>query len=49
MRYELYDSLTTGSLSARCWIGFIVRLALGPSSKDAVMLCIYEIMFLSFP
>ena len=28
---------------------FLVRLTLRPSLEDAVMLCIYEIMFLSFP
>ena len=29
--------------------GFLVSLALRPSPENDVMLCLYEIMFLSFP
>ena len=29
--------------------GFLVRFALRPSPENDVMICLYEIMFLSFP
>ena len=39
MRYELYVSLSTVTLSTRCCNGFLVRLALGPTLGDAAILC----------
>ena len=39
MRYELYVSLSTGTLSTRCCNGVLVRLALGLSLGDAPILC----------
>ena len=39
MRYDVYVSLSTGTLSTRCCNGFLVRLALGPSFGDAAILC----------